>query len=437
MSSIQPAPRSAGFGRFVSGAQAGGQLVVQPRMGMPMPEEMRGGLLATKRASATTVGTITLDSYTRVGDHQAARAALRRCTPLNGYPILAHAPGTTRAMLAGIMDATFPVQVRHGSADPRDILAALEATGIDATEGGPVSYCLPYSRMPLRESIRAWSEGSRRLAQFQETGRQPHVETFGGCMLGQLCPPSLLVAISLLEALFFRQHGLGSISMSYAQQTNAEQDEEAISALHNLAAALLPDVDWHVVVYAYMGVYPRTHRGAELLLQEAARLAVRTGSARLIVKTAAEAHRIPTISENVAALETAARAAQNEQVSRPVQTAAHAVHAEAREIVHAVLSLHQDIGCALAIAFERGYLDIPYCLHPDNAGRTRSYIDVKGRLQWSTTASLPINGAPRYRADQGLTASGLLSALSYVAEKFDKHPHDNPSSHLPRLERQA
>ncbi len=36
---------------------------------------------------------------------------------------------------------------------------------------------------------------------------------------------------------------------------------------------------------------------------------MRSGAGRLIVKTAAEAHRIPTVEENVRALETAAAAA--------------------------------------------------------------------------------------------------------------------------------
>ena len=123
----------------------------------------------------------------------------------------------------------------------------------------------------------------------------------GGCLLGQLCPPGLLVATSVLEALFFVQHGIRSVSLSYAQQTSASQDEEAIQALARLAAERLPAIDTHVVVYAYMGRFPRTPRGASRLLADAARLAVRTGAARLIVKTTVESVRIPSVAENVAA----------------------------------------------------------------------------------------------------------------------------------------
>ena len=87
------------FGDFVARAQRSGRLVVQPRMGVSDPAAMRTGLLATKHATATTVGTITLDSYTRMGDNANARTALATGAELNGYPIVAHDPAVTRAVL--------------------------------------------------------------------------------------------------------------------------------------------------------------------------------------------------------------------------------------------------------------------------------------------------------------------------------------------------
>ncbi len=105
-----------------------------------------------------------MDSYTRVGDYDAVRRALRDGSPLNGYPIVGHPAETTRTVLDGVRDSDFPVQVRHGSADPRDIVAALLRCGLDATEGGPVSYCLPYSRTPLQESVDDWRQACELLA---------------------------------------------------------------------------------------------------------------------------------------------------------------------------------------------------------------------------------------------------------------------------------
>ncbi|WP_084958863.1 methylaspartate mutase [Thermoactinospora rubra] len=406
------------FGDFVRRCHRAGKLVVQPRMGMSSPARMRAGLLATKNANATTVGTITLDSFTRNGDLASVERALRDGVGLNGYPIVHYDPDVTRAMLDGVMAADFPVQVRHGSARPLPIMKALAAAGLHATEGGPVSYCLPYGRTPLAESVRNWAACCAVLRDSVEG--EPHVETFGGCMMGQLCPPSQLVALSVLEAMFFYQHGMRSISVSYAQQTSVAQDLEALAALRRLCAQLLPHARWHVVVYAYMGLYPRTPAGAMTLLGKAAELAVRSGSERLIVKTVAEAHRIPTIEENVSALEHAAAVAGGTVAHAPAREPdGGQVYAEAYTLVEAVLNCGSDIGAALSTAFRRGLLDVPYCVHPDNAGRTRSFIDTDGRLQWADIGSLPLSGVVGRRRSRSVTAADLMEALSHIQRVFD------------------
>src|SRR5215471_2948528 len=286
----------AAFDSYVASAAARGSLVVQPRMGFSDPARMREGLIAVRDSRAVTVGTITVDSYTRLGKEAAARAALAEGAALNGFPLTVHDTRAVLTMLDGIHGAGFPIQVRHGSPQPQGIVARMVRVGLDATEGGPVSYCLPYGRYPLRRSMENWRAACDTLAEAGSAGFRPHVETFGGCLLGQLCPPALLVAVSVLEGLFFRGRGLTSISLSYAQQTSQRQDELALCALRRLAGELLPaGTEWHIVLYTYMGLYPRTRTGALRLLAESAELAVRSGAARLVVKSAAEAHRIPTV----------------------------------------------------------------------------------------------------------------------------------------------
>lgn len=393
-------------------------------MGFGDPALMRAGLEATRAASASTVGTLTVDSYTRLGQEDAVRTALDQGHRLNGYPLTVHPAEVTRSLLAGLSGSDFPVQVRHGSARPQRIVAALIRAGLDATEGGPISYCLPYGRTPLAEAVDNWRRSCELLAGH---AARPHLETFGGCLLGQLCPPGLLVAVSLLEALFFQHHGVLGVSLSYAQQTAPAQDEDAVRALRSLAREFLAGDDWHVVLYTYMGLYPRSPAGAERLLAESARLAVRAGAARLIVKTSAEAHRIPTVAENVRALELAAAAGAAASRSAGVVTDGTGggdseVYREARSIVSAVLGLHPDPGTAILRAFARGLLDIPYCLHPDNAGRSRSGIDPAGRLVWVDPGAVPVGRPVTGRAAVAITARKLLRDLSYVRDRFDGPP---------------
>jgi methylaspartate mutase epsilon subunit len=407
------------FGSYVASAAARGSLVVQPRMGFSDPERMRDGLVAVRDSRAVTVGTITVDSYTRLGEEATAQAALADGVALNGFPLTTYHWRAVRALLDGIRGSGFPIQVRHGSPQPQRIVGQMIRAGLEATEGGPVSYCLPYGAYPLRLSMVNWRGACELLAEASSAVFTPHLETFGGCLLGQLCPPALLVAVSVLEGLFFRQHGITSISLSYAQQTSRRQDELALQALRYLACEILPaDTDWHVVLYTYMGLYPSTRTGAMRLLAESADLAARSGAARIVVKSTVEAHRIPTVDENVEALEAVADAAtQAERAPAPPVLADNTVYRQAKVLVDAVLELCADVGEGLVRAFELGLLDVPYCLHPDNAGRARSYIDRSGWLRWADVGRMPI--ARDGEGSARMTASDLMAGLSYVRDRFD------------------
>ncbi|MER6418987.1 methylaspartate mutase [Streptomyces sp. NPDC001137] len=410
------------FADFVRTAAAAGRLVVQPRMGFGELARMRAGLSAVRDCRATTVGTITLDSYTRVGDYASARRALREGAELNGFPLQAHGAGTVRDLLREVSGADFPVQVRHGSPLPLDLFRTMVAAGVDATEGGPVSYCLPYGRVPLPEATDNWARCSELAAAAPEP---MHLETFGGCMLGQLCPPSLLVALSVLEAMFFHEHGLRSISLSYAQQVHLGQDLEALAALRRLAGEHLPGADWHVTLYTYMGVFPRTPIGSYRLVEDSVRLAVHSGTERLIVKTPAEARRIPAIEENAEALEfadaVARQAAADCAVTKCPPPTDTGLLTEARTLIGATLELGRSVGSALVTAFARGVLDVPYCLHRDNAGAARAVIDEQGMLSWSKAGGMPVTIRDTDTAcTSPLTADRLTTMLAYNERRYDR-----------------
>lgn len=392
--SKSPAEHNPGFfHHFVERQRAEGRLICQPRMGFSDFGKMRRGLEAVKGCAASTIGTLTLDSYTRVNDLESARRAIETGQELNGYPIVAHGKERNRELLDGLLGMDFPVQVRHGTSKPEDVFRAVIDANLDATEGGPISYCLPYSRTPLRVAMESWSRSCSMLAALAERDTVPHLESFGGCMLGQLCPPSLLVAIGILEGLFSWRHGLRSLSLSYAQNSNFSQDAGAVLALRQLAAEFLPDATWHVVIYTFMGKFPQTEHGAQALIEESARLAAATGCERLIVKTAREAYQIPTIEDNVRAIgwahEAALGADPDELLDAAAETHRQTVYAEARFLVEMVLDLHRDFGEAILIAFEKGYLDVPYCLHSNNQRKTLCWVDHEGNIHWTERGKIP------------------------------------------------
>lgn len=415
-----------GFDEYMKSAVGAARLVVQPRMGFGAIDAMKTGLAAVKLAceAAPRIGTVTIDAYTRVGQVEHATEALRRGQALNGFPIISHGPDATRDMLTGLRDSSFPVQVRHGSAFPQAIFRAAAAAGFDAIEGGPISYNLPYSRASIADTVIAWTEACRFWAEHGERNGMPaHLESFGGCMLGQLCAPSLLAALSILECLFFREHGIRSLSLSLAQGCNSEQDIGALLALRDLAARYLRDCDHHIVFYTYMGLFPQTDHGAERIVKESARVAVIGGAARLIVKTAAEAHGIPTVQQNIDALRWAREAADLAHAtpgSEALEWSA-VIAAEAERLIEATLKRASSVGPALGDAFAAGILDVPHCSHPDNANLSRAAVDPEGgALVWLQTGSMPLQSAVRNRLAHPPRAREFHSMLSFNRDRYDQ-----------------
>lgn len=341
--------------------------VLQPRMGFSDPARMQTGLEATAASRANTVCTITLDAFTRVNNLEAAQRAIDSASMLNGYPIVNHPPAQTRNMLEQIHERyRLPVQIRHGSPNPLHIFQRMVEIGLATTEGGPISYCLPYSRTPLRDAFGHWEKSCQVLAQGVE---QSHIESFAGCMMGQMCDPVILVALNILEGLFLRSHGIKTLSFSYAQGTSPVQDRAAVTALQHLAAEYFAPGSYHFVGYVFMGFFPRTLGGFCRITGDALGMIRATGVQRVIIKTPVESRRIPRIEENIAALEYADYCLHTEGVlpDIPFDTQEfERVLGAAKRLIEGTLARDSNLSEAILSAFDSGFLSIPYCLHPDN-----------------------------------------------------------------------
>lgn len=412
---------------FVEKNQKLGHLVVQPRMGFSSISKMAMGLKAVKLCNVPSICTITLDSYTRVNDYEGAKRAMQNNEDsLNGYPIVTYGSEKTSKMVIESITENYPIQVRHGTAFPFDIFKTLIESNIDSTEGGPVSYCLPYSRISLKKSIENWKNSILLLASATSNTTYFHVESFAGCMMGQLCPPSLLIALCVLECVFFKRLGIKSVSLSYTQGTNASQDLSALIVLRELATKYLKDINWHVVFYTYMGVFPETLCGALQLIKDSAQIASVGKCERIIVKTPVEALRIPTIEENIASLEMVYASSEevNQQAKKlfPDIEEEKIIYEESKKLIDVTLNLNEQLDVGLYEAFKHGYLDIPYCLHVDNHNEVRGYIDNRGYLKWFNVGKMPINrsfSSNHQKQKDCLNSNKLLRMLKYVQHKYD------------------
>ncbi len=415
-------PKKAIFYDFIAANK--GRLIVQPRMGFCDFQQMRDGLNRVKQVDAPTVGTITIDSFTRTGDYESARRAIEGQQSLNGYPIVSYGQSVNERLVEGLLDRDFPIQVRHGSSQPEEIFRATIAAGIDATEGGPLSYCFPYGQVPLADSIASWRTCSKMLGAVEEV--PCHLESFGGCMMGQLCPPSLLIAITVMEAMFFKQYGIRSYSVSLSQGSHRQQDIAALRALRRIAQRYLgPSDEWHIVYYTFMGKFPQTTEGARGIMRDSVQIAKAGGAQRLIVKTVMESHQIPTVDDNIEALNLAAYDFEQAVIENHSPLTAEfeeMIFEEANFLIDLLLNLDSRLDRALERAFAKGYWDVPYCLHPDNEGKVQAKLTPDGAIMWSNTGNIPFprsimkNNTIR---ESWLLSSELLMMLSFNQMKYD------------------
>ncbi len=381
--------------------------IIQPRMGFSRVAQMREGLHATARSNANSICTITLDSFTRVNDLTGVQRALAENNQLNGYPIIYHNPNHTKKIISEIVrEYSLPVQIRHGSPLPSKIFQRMVEVGVNATEGGPISYCLPYSRVPLKVAVQDWEKSCRILS----TGvRKSHIETFSGCMLGQLCDPAVLIALNIIEGLFLTENGINSISFSYAQGTSKIQDKAALTVLKKLASKFFCKDSYHIVSYVFMGYFPKTIGGYCKVTNDMLNLINTEKLNRVIVKTPVEAHRIPNIEENIASIEFADYQLKSEFCKKPIELDAEEydrIYTLADKLISDTLSQDKNIGQAIIKSFSSGILSIPYCLHSDN--KRTSHVTIDNRGYCLTSANNTIN-----------SSSNLISNLKKNIDKYD------------------
>jgi methylaspartate mutase epsilon subunit len=411
------------FHLFIERMKKNNELVVQPRMGVSHFEKMGEGLKAVSSLPFAVVATLTVDSFTRNLEFAELTEALRDGHELNGFPLITYGSASVSNLIKTYTQPGVFVQVRHGSPLPFELFKVMVDAGIYVSEGGPISYCLPYSRVMVEKSLENWTESVQLLASYEGA----HMESFGGCLLGQLCHPSLLVAVSLLEGLFFKECGIKDLSLSYAQGTHAAQDYAALQVLDEFAQEFFADCHYHRVLYTYMGLYPTTAAGARAVLKESVKIARLSGVERLVVKTEVESLRIPTFQENSNALIAAHRMSKSKEIADDFkfdQEEYHRIKDQVQCIIEAVLSLDQNIGQAIIKALHQGIIDVPYCLHPQNKNIARCGVDARGYLQWITHGMIPLHPktiSPYFGRGFKLTPDGFMKMLSHMQRKFDVH----------------
>ena len=392
------------FARVQARADAGERgMLVQPRCGVPvLGDQLR--LFDAFRSVGVPVLSYQVDSLTRNGDFRGAEEAMRESRAsgvhtLNGLPVVnCGVPVLRRAALR----ARAPLQIRHSARDPRLLAEIGCAAGVSSFEGGPISYNVPYyKRYPLAESIRAWQYVDRLTGIYHERFGIVLDREFFGPLTGTLVPPCIAIAIGILEVLLAVRQGVRCVSPGYGECGHRAQDVAAMRVLRRMTEEVLRNlghagVQVSTVFHQYMAAFPNAPERAEELILASAVTAGLSGATRVIVKTPAEAYRIPTLEDNLHGIALVMRgieAAREVALDEArVEAEACILEREVRSILDAVIGCGGgSVAAGVVAAFERGILDIPFAPSVHNRGEVVTARDAEGAVRFLSVGRLPFD----------------------------------------------
>ncbi|MEO6502590.1 MAG: methylaspartate mutase [Jatrophihabitantaceae bacterium] len=394
-----------------------GRPAVQPRCGVGGHDAMLG-LLHTLARSGPSMLSLTIDSHTRLRQFErAARTLAEHPGDLNGYPLVAHGWQRGRELVTA---SPVPLEVRHGSPDARDLFAVALASGITSFEGGGIGYNLPYSKnVSLNDSLLAWNQVDATCGVLAEAGVVIDRELFG-TLTAVLVPPSISVAVTVLEGVLAARAGVRCLSPAYPQGGEAHQDVAALRALAAMTRRYVgPDVEIFPVLHEFMGAFPRGSAFADGLILQGGLVARLGGAAKVINKTHQEAFGLPDAEANMRGIRTAAIGASDlfEFVAMDADRIAeeqHWIEREVAELVEPILGV-EDLAGEVATAFAEGRLDIPFSASVYARSAIVPRRDAAGAIRYAETGSLPFSAATvRHNSERLASVSGgsLIEAVT-------------------------
>lgn len=386
-------------------ADTTGVLLVQPRCGVGSQEKMAELLQTLEREAQPDILSLTIDAYTRLCQFdKAAKVLHENPQNLNGYPLVCHGYQKVR-QLNELVNA--PIEIRHGSPDARMLFESSIAGGITSFEGGGIGYNLPYSKnVPIGSSLQSWRYVDQRCGELAQQGIIVDRELFG-TLTAVLIPPSIALAMTLLEALCAVREGVKCLSIAYCQGGHMAQDVAALRAIRKMAVKYLPpDVEVFPVLHQFMGAFPVARQDADALILRGSVVAKKGRATKVINKTYEEALGVPTPRANALGIWT------TRMVNSPISDFVPIDNAEVEEEVHWILREVDEIVApildkadlyrAIEDGFSQGLLDIPFSASRYAQSGVLPMRDRSGAIRYYNPGQLSFSEVTRRRNAQML-----------------------------------
>jgi len=377
--------------------------LVQPRAGVALLNEHIALLQHLEAAGADFVPS-TIDAYTRQNRYAEGEEGIKRSEEagrslLNGFPAVNHGVKGCRAVFENV---NVPVQARHGTPDSRLLAEVIHAGGWTSNEGGGISYNLPYAKaVSIEDSLLYWQYCDRLVGWYEEHGVTINREPFGP-LTGTLVPPSIAIAIGVIEALLAAEQGVKNITVGYGMCGNMVQDVAAVRALQEITDAYMvekgyKDVCVTTVFHQWMGGFPADEAEALGLISMSSVVASLAGATKMITKTPHESFGIPTKEANAQGIKaskiiTRLLEDQTFPECQKLTDEINQIKKEVKCLMDSVYAVGEgDLAIGTVKAFEQGILDIPFAPSKYNAGRVLPARDNEGCVRIYEFGNLGFN----------------------------------------------
>jgi len=380
--------------------EGGRGALVQPRCGVALVDQQIELFQAFKHAGAHVLS-YQVDSLTRNNNYVEAEQAIAesratKISALNGFPVINHGVAELRRVIS---EVRVPLQTRHSTRDPRLLAEISYAGGVTAFEGGAICYNIPYYKdYPLDESLRAWQYVDRLTGIYYERFGIALDREFFGTLTATLIPPSIAIAVNIIETILAIRQGVRRLSLGYAEQGNRIQDIAAIRMMKEMSEETVrrlgyKDVEISTVFHQYMAAFPPSIKRAEELIYQSSVTMGLSRATRMMVKTPVEALKIPTLKDNVNAIGLSMRGLAdhsqfNVNEARVVEEC-QLIRRETQAILDSVLLCGQgSFAAGVVAAFRRGYLDIPFSPSIYNRNEVLTARDTSGAVRFLSCGQL-------------------------------------------------
>ena len=430
-------PEHKQLGAVMRKAVLEGCCLTQPRGGFGTLEMQKSLMQTLDRDGLADIVPTTTDSYTRNEQWHKAQEGMEESARvgrslLNGYPMVTCGVKATRQLIEAIDK---PAIVLSGTAMPRLTAEIGLAAGYSGYLGSGIAYTTSYTKdLGIEEGIRNYQYLDRLTALYQDCGVELHRRQ-PGFLTGTNIPPSIAIAICVLDALLAAEQGVKNYGLELGQSLQLIQDAAALRACGELCQEYLArgghtDVFTPVTSLHWMGAWPQDEAQASALIVYGGVLAAAGGAVSVTTKSTHEAIGIPTPEANAEGLRMTrmgiylARSIRLDGFEEYEREKA-LIGREVRPVVEKVLEMGDgDVALGSARAIEAGVLDVPWSPNRHVKSRVLPARDVDGYLRILEPGDMPIpkdileyhEERLRMRAERDGQAYGHDLAVSSVYE---------------------